>query len=171
MFRGGRSHGFPFRQEQYGEHGSAFGQLVFPYSKPKLKQRKGLCFDRQARRQPANKNLDAGVGVWSTAPKVPPPLFQKAPNWPWTSSFLPEAAYNLAQTRFTGGIFVRDCLHPAAASTTPERPSAMRMIGSMPTFRFSRNPGFALLGLVSVFYLAYRAACARFFFADSRIAG
>ena len=30
----------------------------------------------------------------------------------------------------------------------------MRMIGSMPTLRFSWNPGLALLDLVVVFYLA-----------------
>ena len=34
----------------------------------------------------------------------------------------------------------------------------MRVIGSMPALRFSRNPGLALLGLLVVFYLAYQTA-------------
>lgn len=34
----------------------------------------------------------------------------------------------------------------------------MRMIGSMPSFRFSRNPGLAFLALLAIFYLAYQSA-------------
>ena len=34
----------------------------------------------------------------------------------------------------------------------------MRMIGSLPSFRFSRNPGMSLIGLFVVFWLAYQAA-------------
>lgn len=34
----------------------------------------------------------------------------------------------------------------------------MRMIGSLPSFRFSRNPGVALVGMLVVFWLAYQAA-------------
>lgn len=34
----------------------------------------------------------------------------------------------------------------------------MRMIGSLPSFRFSRSPGLSLIGLLVVFWLAYQAA-------------
>jgi len=34
----------------------------------------------------------------------------------------------------------------------------MRVIGSLPSFRFSRNPGMSLIGLLVVFWLAYQAA-------------
>jgi len=47
MFRGGAQPETSIQAKNIREHDAVFRQLAFPYSKPKLKQRKGLCFNPQ----------------------------------------------------------------------------------------------------------------------------